>query len=137
MKVVIDANILLSILISSRGSKQDLLFSGEIETICPEILMFEIGKHWKEICCKSGLSEEDMVSSFSLVRSRVNVVPLDKYCAKLPEAKKICPHLKDVEYFALALVFNCSIWSEDNPIKQQSKVEVLNTKNLLKKINLD
>jgi predicted nucleic acid-binding protein len=46
MQVVIDANVVISVLIA-KGSKQDLLFSGEIEAISPEWLIFEVGKNRK------------------------------------------------------------------------------------------
>ncbi|ODS35641.1 MAG: hypothetical protein A7316_00690 [Candidatus Altiarchaeales archaeon WOR_SM1_86-2] len=136
MRAVIDANILVSILISAHGSKQELLFSGEVEVIAPDRLLFEVGKHWKEICDKSKLSEEDLESSLSLVREEIKVFPLNTYRDKLSESKDMCPHLKDAEYFALALKFNCPIWSEEKRLKEQPSVEVLSTKELLKRLGL-
>jgi predicted nucleic acid-binding protein len=43
MQIVVDANIVISVLIS-KGSKQDLLFSEEIEAISPEWLLFEVSR---------------------------------------------------------------------------------------------
>jgi len=136
MRIVIDANILLSILISARGSKQGLLFSGEIEVISPDKLLFEAGKNWKEICNKSRLSEEDLEYSLSLVREEIKTFSFNEYKDMLPEAKDLCPHLKDIEYFALAMKFNCPIWTEEKRLKNQSRVDVLSTRELLEKLEL-
>jgi len=128
--------VLISILISVRGSKRKLLFSSEVDAFSPDRLLLEVGKHWKEIRDKSELSEEELEASFSLIRKQVNVVPLDEYRSNLSRAKDVCPHLKDVEYFALALKLNCPIWSEDKPIREHSNVEVLNTRELLERLGL-
>jgi len=50
---------------------------------------------------------------------------------KIPEAKLLAPHLKDVEYFALALRFDFPIWSNEKAFKKQSKVKVFSTKDLI------
>lgn len=137
MRIIVDANIVISILISRTGTKQELLFSGEIEPISTDWMLFEIGKYWHEICDKSGFEEEDIYPAFSLLRQRVKIVTSDEYFDKIQEAKNVCPDIGDVEYFALALKFNCPIWSEDKPLKQQqSRVEVLNTRKLLEKLGL-
>jgi len=137
MQLVVDANILLSVMISARGSKRKLLFSDEIECASPEILLFEIGKHWKEICDKSKLSDGDLSEFLSLVREQIKTFPFDKYSDMLGKSKEICPHLKDAEYFALALKLNCPIWSEDKSLKKQSEVKVFNTKELIEKLGLE
>lgn len=112
------------------------MFSNKIETICPDFLLFEIGKYWSQICDKSGFEEDDIYPAFSLLRHRIKIVSLDKYLDKISEAKQFCPDIGDVEYFALALMHNCLIWSEDKLLKKQNKVEVLNTKELLVKLGL-
>lgn len=135
MKVVVDANIVLSVLIAS-GSKQDLLFSDDIEAIAPEWILFEVGKYWKELCEKSGFSEEETSDAFSLIREQIKTFSLDAYSDKLPEAKKASPDIKDAEYLALALKQGCDIWSHDKKLKQQSLIKVHNTKELLKELKL-
>lgn len=135
MQVVVDANVVISVLIS-KGSKQDLLFSGEIEAISPEWLLFEVGKHWKELCAKSGYSNEEISDAFSLIREQIKSYPLQTYQDKLARALEFSPDIKDVEYLALALNRGCVIWSEDQPLRRQNRVRVLNTKELLKELNL-
>jgi len=137
MQLVVDANILLTVMISARGSKRELLFSDEIEGAAPEILPFEIGKHWKEICDKSRLSDEDLNGFLSLVREQIKTFPFGEYSGMLERSKEICPHIKDAEYFALSLKLNCPIWSEDKLLKEQSEVRVFNTKELIEELGLE
>ena len=47
------------------------------------------------------------------------------------EAEKISPGLKDTQYLALALKLNCAIWSNDKKLKEQDKVKVYSTNELL------
>ncbi len=130
--LVVDSNPIISSLIS-KGTKQDILFCDKIKPVSPDWLLFEIGKHWKEICNKSKFPKEDLELSFSLVRGRVNTFSLDKYSDKLTEAKEVSPHIKDNEFFALALKLNCTIWSDEAAFKGQDKVAVFNSEELAKK----
>ena len=47
------------------------------------------------------------------------------------EAFELAPHKKDVQYFALALKFDCPIWSDEVKFKKQSSVNVYNTSEVL------
>jgi predicted nucleic acid-binding protein len=135
MLLVVDSNPLISLLIS-KGTRQDILFCDEIEPISPDWALFEIGKHWKEICSKSKFSEDDLNLSLKLVRERVKPFSLNEYSDKLGEAEEISPHAKDNEFFALALKLNCVIWSDEAAFKKQDKVEVFTSEELAKKFGL-
>ena len=132
MLLVVDSNPIISSLIS-KGTKQEILFCDSIEPISPDWVLFEIGKHWEEICDKSKFSEEGLKLSFSLIRGRIRTFSFDKYSDKLSEAKEISPHTKDNEFFALALKLDCAIWSDEGAFKKQDKVEVFNSEELAKK----
>lgn len=132
MLLVVDSNPLISLLIS-KGTKQDILFCDDIEPISPDWILFELGKHWKEICSKSKFSEDDLRLSLKLVRERVKPFSLGEYSDKLGEAEGISPHAKDNEFFALALKLNCAIWSDEAAFKKQDKVEVFSSEELAKK----
>ena len=51
----------------------------------------------------------------------------NEYVDFLSEAKNISPDPKDVPYFALALKFNCPIWTNDKLLKTQKKVKIIST----------
>ncbi len=67
MFVVVDANVIISLLIA-KGSKYKLFFSDKVNLVSPDFILFEIGKYWKEISDKTKLSESDLRSEFFAVR---------------------------------------------------------------------
>jgi predicted nucleic acid-binding protein len=131
MDLVIDANVLISSLISTQGKNFDLIFNDEIELYAPEFLLDEFEKYKKEILSKSKLLEEDFRLFLSLISSRISFIPYLEFKKFVLNAKKITPDPKDMEYFALALKLNCGIWSNDKKLKKQNKVKVYSTKDLL------
>ncbi len=133
--VVVDANILISLLIA-KGSKQELFFSEHVTLHSPELVLFEIGKYWKRISEGSGVPEDELKLAFSGVREQLITLPLSEIKPWLKEAERISPDKDDTEYFALALKLNCPIWSEDKLLKKQSKVKALNTPELLAELGL-
>lgn len=135
MFIVVDANIIISLLIA-KGSKHQLFFSEKIKPVSPDFILFEIGKHWKELSNKSKLSERDLKSEFFAVRLQLKTFSLPKIGKFIKEGSAISPDSNDSEYFALALKLNCPIWSEDKLLKKQSKVKVLDTKDLLELLEL-
>ena len=73
MELIIDANILMSALISTQGKTFDLIFNDRIKLFAPEFLIQEIEKYKKEIIKKSGLSKSDLDLFLSLVSSRIMI----------------------------------------------------------------
>lgn len=51
--------------------------------------------------------------------------------ANLIPTEGICPDPDDSEYFALAMKLRCTIWSNDKRLKQQEKVNIINTTELI------
>lgn len=133
--VVVDANILISLLIA-KGSKQELFFSEHVTPHSPELVLFEIGKYWKRISEGSGVPEDELKLAFSGIREQLITLPLSEIKPWLKEAERISPDKDDTEYFALALKLNCPLWSEDKLLKKQSRVKVLNTPELLAELGL-
>jgi predicted nucleic acid-binding protein len=50
----------------------------------------------------------------------------------MPKARRISPDPDDVQYFALALKLDASIWSNDKNLKNQNIVKVFSTDELVK-----
>ncbi len=61
-----------------------------------------------------------------ILSSVVRFVPLEEYASKLSEAKDISPDPDDIDFFAVALLLDAIIWSQEKRLKKQDKVEVLN-----------
>lgn len=131
MELVVDANIVISALISSSGETRHLLFHEEIHLFAPEYLLKEIGKHKKEILHKSKLTDIDLEKALDLVCLRIEFVPFSKFEKYIPRAKEISPDPDDIEYVALALKLNHPLWSNDKRLKQQKYVKIYSTTELL------
>ncbi len=131
MELVIDANIIMSALITTYGKTFDLIFNDKIKLFAPEYLLEEIKKYKEEILEKSGLLENDFELFLSLISSKIGFFPFIEFDKFITEAEKITPDINDREYFALALNLNCAIWSNDKRLKEQEKVKVYSTSDLL------
>jgi predicted nucleic acid-binding protein len=135
MIVVVDANELFSLLI--RGSKKthEILLSNKLELVAPEFIMVEFLKHKSEILKKTHRSESELTTVLSLVYCRIKLIPNEEFGDFIERASTILgSHKKDVPYIALALKFNCPVWSEEKLLKRLAEVEVMDTGELWKKI---
>lgn len=140
MRLVVDANELFAGIIAKGKELQswtlDILFSDEVELFAPFRLLAELEKNRDEIRGKSGFSLRDFEAFVGIVKLRVRFIPLERFLDKAAEAKELAPHLKDVEYFALALKLDCSIWSQEKGFKKQSMVKVFSTSDLISFLSL-
>jgi len=135
MELIIDANILMSALISTEGKTYDLIFNDRIQLFSVDKLFNELEKHKTEILAKSKLSKYDFDLFLSLISSRIEFIPYSELEKFIPEAEKISPDLNDTEYFALALKLNCAIWTNDKKLKTQNKIKIYSTEDLLKNLS--
>jgi len=135
MELIIDANILMSALISSQGKTFDLIFNEGLRLYAPEFLFEEIKKYKDEIIQKSKISKSEFDLLFSIICTKIEIVSKEEFKGFINKAKKITPDQDDTEYLALALKLNCPIWSNDKQLKKQNYVRIINTIELIKSIN--
>src|SRR3989338_3184100 len=102
MILVIDANIVISALLSSQGKTFDLIFSDEVTLFAPEYLIDEFSKHEHEIVDKSGLPHKEVLLLLSLISGRISFMLLSGFRDQLTSAGMITPDINDTEYLALA-----------------------------------
>ena len=88
------------------------------------------------VLCAEERTREELVTIMHQLHQVITVVPQDEYERYMERAKKISPDEKDVMYVALALKMKCGIWSNDGRLKEQSKVTICNTKELLDQLNM-
>lgn len=131
MDLIVDANILFSALIKESFSSY-LLFSSGFHLFTPEYIFTEFEKHKEEILEKTERTTEEFYRLLEILKRRITIIPLEELIDYVGEAEKISPDPDDVAYFALALKFNCSIWSNDKKLKQQDKIKVHHTHELVK-----
>ena len=142
LRLVVDVNELFSAIIAKgRGmqtKKLDIIFSDKIKLFVPSLLFNELRKpkNVKDIRSKSKFSDTDFELFLKIIELRVESVSDKDIFERLSEAESISTHSKDTAYFAAALVLNCPIWSGEKRLKDQSSVEVFNTKDLIEKYGL-
>ena len=130
MELIIDANILFAVLIRS-GVTAELAFEKDIHLIAPEFLVEEFLNHENEILGKMRCTREEFVKMIHTLNEVITVIPSDEYAGYITRALSIAPDQNDTAYFALALKRNCAIWSNDKMLKQQNKIKIYNTAELI------
>ncbi len=135
MDLVIDANILFSICITS-GKTEELMFSEEIHLFAPEFLFEEFEKYRALILEKTKRSKTEFRDLLTILKKKIKIVANEETERFIDLARKISPDPKDSDYFALALKLNCLIWSNDKKIKDQNKIQIISTQDLIKLFNI-
>ncbi len=134
MKIIIDANIILSMLIKP-GKPIDIFFRDELEIFAPELLISELRNNIDEIADKSSLSREEITEFSKIIFQKIKIISERDFVKFLERAENICPHLKDVQYFALALFLDCPIWSNEKKLMEQSHIKVYASHDLIAMFN--
>jgi predicted nucleic acid-binding protein len=131
MDLVIDANVLFSVLIK-RGKTEELILHEDMHVFAPEFIFEEFDKYSKLITEKTERSKEELEEMLGVLKKKIKTIPNEETEKYLSEAKRICPDKNDVEYFALALKLHCPLWSQDKALKQQNVIKVYSTEELNK-----
>ena len=141
MLVVVDTNRIYSSLISKGKSFKVFRLNSllkKFEFISPEFMFSEIGKNLDEIVIRSKLTKEELAKVFSFIKEQIDPVPFKDFNKYAAEADKVCPHAKDIQYFALSLAFNrCPIWSSENKLSKQTNIEIFDTDKMLSLLEED
>lgn len=130
MDLVVDANVVFAALIKDSVSYH-LLFNEKYHLFAPEYIFTEFEKHKNELLDKTGRTTEEFFHLLTILKRRIILVPLEELTSYVEEAEEITPDPEDIAYFALALRLHCAIWSNDKKLKQQSKVEIYSTHELV------
>ena len=138
MFLVVDANILFSCFSPSSARRKLIgaLPRFEFKLISPDFAFEELAKDKVRVRKYSGITELEFIIFFSLLEKKIEPMSKLEYDKFLSKAKELSTHTKDIPYFASALSLNCAIWSDEKAFKQQSKVKVYNTSDLLKEFGL-
>ena len=135
MNIVIDANALFSLLIK-HGKNTEILFNLYFNLYSPEFILEEFEKHKEELLYKTSRTNEEFEEIFGMTKQIITFIPKEDISEFIGEAEKISPDPDDVMYFALALKLDCPIWSNDKKLKEQDKVKVYSTEDLIREFSL-
>lgn len=119
---VIDANILLSILISGKSAYRPILQTYNF--IVPDFALIEIEKYSLVIFDKTKLSKSQLITWSYFVFSEITVLPrdlLDESSLKKSNALLSDIDLKDISYVALAMQLNLPLLTRDKVLYEGLK----------------
>lgn len=137
MLFVVDANIIFSCLIA-KGLVFEVFLLNKLNPqfrfIAPEFLFIEINRHFEEIIKRSKLLPLELSKIFNFLKQEIEFIPKEEFKDFFPLGKKISPDAEDAPYFALALRFNCGIFSGDKRLKEQVKIKIFSPRELLNKL---
>ncbi len=135
MELVVDANILFAALIKDGLTRQILLLRTPfpLTLFTTAFIKEETVKHLGYLASKTKSTESEILTAFTelLFTAKVVIIPEDEIRPYFAEALKLSPDEYDMQYFAVALFKKCPIWSNDSRLAKQSKVQVVNTKEIL------
>lgn len=134
MLIVADANELFSALIA-RNKTLEMFLHNSLEIISPSFIIQEFREHLDEISIRAKITPHEAMTFAVILMQKVRLIDVKDYEDFLKEAQSLISDLDDIDYIALALKFNCSLWSEDKGIRDNSKVKVMNTKELLQSLS--
>ena len=128
MRYVIDANIILSGLISDSMTRRLLVELGD-SFLTPVYVHDEIGTYTGMVSEKSGLSSAEVEELIKILFKRIDVVPRPVVLESLQEAAWIMRDTDpdDAVYLAAALERDAHLWSDDGDYDEQDAVPVATT----------
>jgi len=136
-ELIVDASILFSFFKKDSIRRQltkDLL-NKNCKLISPYFILEELRSEKDKILKFSKVSIGEFEFTLSTLKDEIELILKEEYQEFLTEAKKLSPHDKDAPYFALSLSLNnCPIWSDEKAFKEQSKIKIFSTKELLEKV---
>ena len=134
MKYVVDANIILSGLISDSMTRR-LLVELEDDLLTPAYVHDEIGKYTEMVSEKSGLPPAEVEELIEMLFKRIDVVSRPVVLESLQEAARIMRDTDpdDAVYLAAALERDAQLWSDDGDYEEQDVVPVATTGDIVER----
>lgn len=132
-RFVVETNILYSFFWKNSPTHKllHLAVSKEVDLFSPQFASKELVKHREEILFSSKIGNSEFSELIKMLSLLVGFKETSEYAEFMEESKLLFPeHLKDVDFFALALKLDCPLWSNERLHKKQSKVKVYNTDEL-------
>ena len=127
MKLIVDSNILISAFISD-STTRDLMKNIDAEIYAPDKLRDEVNKYDEMIVDKSGLTDRELERLKDRLFKHISLV--EQYRDMAEELMRETDP-DDVIFVATALAVDAAIWSDDSDLREQDKVKVLTTKDLI------
>ena len=129
MKLVVDANVVVSALIADSKTRE-LIVTLEPELLTPEVIHDEIGNYESLIVEKSGMHSDRIQQFVDLLFQHIETVPASEFYPRIKEAEDAIGGTDpdDVLYVACALARDAGVWSDDSDFDEQDLVPVFTTR---------
>ena len=136
MKLVVDANVVISALISDSKTRE-LLVTLEPDLLTPEVVHDEIERYEDLIVEKSGMDIDRVRQFIDLLFDHIETVPASEFYQYIDQAESAIGDTDpdDVLYVACALGCEASIWSDDSDFAEQELVSVFTTSEVVRSFN--
>ena len=137
-KVVVDANILISILLGSRSNLAALI--GLLyQLYAPEKIIYHVLKYEKLICEKRSCTKQQFNENLNSLLKIINIIKINNYEKFIHSASDAlgARDASDIDYLACALAIKADfIWSRDKDFTSQMLVPVKNTGQVIKRLKI-
>ena len=132
MKLVIDANVVISALIADSKTRE-LIVTLEPELLTPAFVHDEVENYEDLIMEKSGMEPDRVAQFIDLLFQYLEVVPADDFYPAIDRAKEAINDTDpdDVLYLACAIARDAVIWSDDSDFDEQDLVETYSTSDVI------
>jgi predicted nucleic acid-binding protein len=132
MKLVIDANIVISALIADSKTRE-LIVTLEPDLLTPAFVYDEIENYEDLVVEKSGMEPDRVAKFIDLLFQYIEVVPADDFYPAIERAAAAIADTdpEDVLYLACAIASDAAIWSDDSDFDEQDVVETYTTSDVI------
>ena len=132
MKLVIDANVVISALIADSKTRE-LIVTLEPDLLTPAFVHDEVENYEDLIVEKSGMEPDRVAQFIDLLFQYIEVVPADDFYPAIDRAKEAINDTDpdDVLYLACAIARDAVIWSDDSDFDEQDLVETYSTSDVI------
>lgn len=132
MKLVIDANVVISALIADSKTRE-LIVTLEPDLLTPAFVYDEIENYEDLIVEKSGMELGRVTQFIDLLFQYIDVVPASEFYPTIEKADEAIGDTDpdDVLYLACAIACNATIWSDDSDFDEQDLVETYSTSEVI------
>jgi len=121
MKLVIDANVVISALIADSKTRE-LIVTLEPDLLTPAFVHDEIENYEELIVEKSALDSDRLEQFIDLLFQYIEVVPANEFYPAMETAEEAIGDIDpdDVLYLACAIASDAAIWSDDSDFDEQA-----------------
>ena len=132
MKLVIDANVVISALIADSETRE-LIVTLEPDLMTPAFVHDEIENYEHLIVEKSGMKPARVAQFIDLLFQYIDVVPASEFYPAIESADRAIGDTDpdDVLYLACAIACDAAIWSDDSDFDEQDLVETYSTSEVI------